>query len=253
MGFIGKMLVMFHAVLSIGMLTWAIGVYTQKINWKSADKEDPGVFDRQQAKAEDLTGAMNRAYYRWTSNYGSVRLFEDQRFPRRSYYTTHLNLVQNGPDTAPAVLQLPIDPATGFLDGPFPPTMRAKLPPRPVSAPSGANAKSIAGYEADIKQTYLDIDASQKENSKALTDRELVNNEVTGVTKPKLIKGLRQQINEQKLIEDEANLEVLYVGGFTTIREAEFGLLKKRRDALTVRMAELKKYIDAKGKLESGR
>ncbi len=247
MGFIGKMLVMFHAVLSIGMLTWAIGVYTQKINWKSADKEDPGVFDRQQAKAEDLTGAMNRAYYRWTSNYGSVVLFEAQRFPRRSFYTTQLTLVQNGPDTSPAVLQLTTDPATGFLN------VDPRVARKPVAAPSGANAKSITGYEADIKQTYLDIDASQKENSKALTDRELVNNEVTGVTKPKLIKGLRQQINEQKLIEDEANLEVLYVGGFTTIREAEFGLLKKRRDALTVRMAELKKYIDAKGKLESGR
>lgn len=244
MAFLGKLLVMLHAVLSIGMLTWAVGVYTQRIKWKSADKEDPGVFDRQQVKQDALKDAMNRAYFRWTGNYGSVVIFENERSPRRDYYAARLKEVESG-TADPSVIVLATDPATGFLN------VRGGQRV-PVKSPGGTNLKSIAGYEIDIKKTYEDITASQKENTAALAARALINNEITGVTKPKVSKGLRQQINEQKLIEDEANLEIIYIEGFTTIREAEFGLLKKRKDALDVRTAELKKFLDGKGLTGTG-
>ncbi|WP_020470498.1 hypothetical protein [Zavarzinella formosa] len=243
MGMFGKILVMFHTVLSLGMLTWAVGVYTQRINWNSPSKDAPGVFDRQKAKTEDLKDAMNRSYYRWTANYGNVLQFEVERFPRRVFYTSQMNLLQYGSTVkggksdepaVPAVQELVLDPRTGFLD------VTKVTGRKPIPAPNGGNVRSIVGYEAAMNQAYKDIAASQAKNTKLLADRDLVNNEITGVTKPMLVKGLRQQINEQKLIEDEAVSEVAYVKGFTTIREAEFGLLKKRRDALSNRENELK-------------
>lgn len=255
MGFLGKLLVMLHSVLSLGMLTWAIGVYTQRINWKSPDQKDPGVFDRQKVKVDDLMIGMDRAYYRWTSSIQNVRAIEEsQRYPRREFYVANLNLVLSGratenpmdPLVASPVNTLAIDPRTGFLDvNPARPT--------PLKDPSGmGNLKSIAGYELDIAATFEEIRVSQIANKKALDDREVVNNEITGVTKPKLIKGLRQMINEQKEIEDEANLESTYVEGISTIRDAEFGLLKKRKDALVFRLDELKKYLDGKAKSGTG-
>ena len=50
---------------------------------------------------------------------------------------------------------------------------------------------------------------------------------------------MRQLINEQKNIEDQAKAEDVYVNDAVTNREAEFGLLKKRRDALVARKNEL--------------
>lgn len=252
MGMLGKLLVMVHSVLSIGMLTWALGVYTQKINWKSPNKENPGVFDKQTARMEDLKLAMNQSYYRWTGNYAGVLQLEGERFPRRSFYTGQLNLLQfgaltpGGKEVDPAVQELVSDPRTGYLDV-SKPTGR-----KPIVSPAGGNLKSVVAYDREMTKLYEDIRASQLRNVKLQADRELLNKEIIGVTKPALVKGLRQQINEQKLIEDEANAEIVYVGGFSTIREAEFGLLKKRRDALSGRMAELKKFNEAKGKTESG-
>ena len=70
------------------------------------------------------------------------------------------------------------------------------------------------------------------------TDRDKLNRESVGVKDP-LAKGLRQLINEQKEIEDQAIAEDAYIINSVTNREAEFGLLKKRRDALVQRKAEL--------------
>ena len=59
-----------------------------------------------------------------------------------------------------------------------------------------------------------------------------------------LVKGLRTLINEQKNIMDQAEAEDRYVAVFVTNREAEFGLFKKRRDAMQARAAELNRFMD---------
>ena len=252
MGMLGKILVMVHSLLSLGMLTWAVGVYTQRINWKSPNRENPGVFERQESAIADRRLAMNQAFYRWTGNQQSVLNFEAQRYPRRAFYTGQLNLLQYGataPGGAvvdPAVQELASDPRTGYLD------ISRVTGRKPLTAPLGGNLKSVVAYERQMKKLYEDIRASQLLNVKIQADRELLNNEIIGVTKPALVKGLRQLINEQLLIADEAELEITYVGGFSTIREAEFGLLKKRKDALTGRMTELKKHTESTGKMASG-
>ena len=60
------------------------------------------------------------------------------------------------------------------------------------------------------------------------------------MTQPILVKGLRTLINEQKLMSDQAEAEDRYASVFVTNREAEFGLFKKRRDAMLGRVEELK-------------
>ena len=97
---------------------------------------------------------------------------------------------------------------------------------------------SIAGYERKMARLVEDIKASQVRNDQAIVERDTLNREIIGSQQAK---GLRRRYNEQVEIMDRAQAEDQYVATFVTNREAEFGLLKKRRDALTGRMEELNK------------
>jgi hypothetical protein len=85
-----------------------------------------------------------------------------------------------------------------------------------------------------------DIQASQVKSAKAIAERDKLNDDIVGHTQPTLKKGLRTLLLEQVTFKERAEREETYVTGFVTNREAEFGLLKKRRDAMLDRMEELK-------------
>jgi hypothetical protein len=101
---------------------------------------------------------------------------------------------------------------------------------------------SVAEYDTRMAKLVEDIKASQKKSELAIVERDKLNREIVGVTQPTLVKGLRTLINEQKLIFDQAELEDRYASVFVTNREAEFGLFKKRRDAMLSRVEELKNW-----------
>lgn len=263
MGFIGKVLVVLHGALAVAVLAWAIGVYTHRVNWNTpatqAGKEPPGpgLFDRQKDKAAEYNVAVDRSYTRWTTNLTQVQALENERYPRRAFYARELEFVRAGGRkdkdgrALDPVLELATDPATGFLD-PY-----GKVPRRPVMVREGTMAgagavaaRSIDQYGKDIVKAVEDIQASQKKNGEFIDLREKLNREIVGVTDPTPIKGLRTQLAEQKVIEDQANFESVYVTGFVTNREAEFGLLKKRRDAMQARMTELEKFTQPPPKPE---
>jgi hypothetical protein len=238
---LSRILVIVLAAGGIGLFIWSLGVYTQRINWVSQNKkEDPGVFDRQADKIQEYQKGVDTSFRRWSGNLQTVNFLESQRYPRRAFYAGQLNLVRssspvaNGQPVPNPVQNLVIDPNTGYLDISKP----VGRPPIMVSASEPAD--SILGYQRKTAQVIKDISASQQQNQKALADRDIVNKEIVGIKEPMLVKGLRQLINEQKQIEDEANVEDGYVSRNVTNREAEFGLLKKRRDALSARTVELR-------------
>jgi hypothetical protein len=237
MAFLGKLLVVVCGALSIAVFAWALGIYTQRISWQSVNKDDPGLFDRQKEKAEDYGKAADRALNRWSSNLATVQLLENERYPRRAFYAGQKYLIETGQwggkDVPQPVQQLQYAP-NGFLD------ITRPVGRPPVEVRPGVAADSINGYQKKMAKLLQDIRASQTKNEKMIAERDAFNREIVGVTQPMLIKGLRQFINEQNTITDRADVENTYVSGFTTNREAEFGLLKKRRDALTGRMKELK-------------
>ncbi|HKB39686.1 MAG TPA: hypothetical protein VKD72_24835, partial [Gemmataceae bacterium] len=238
MAFLGKLLVIVCGALSIAVFAWALGIYTQRISWQSVNKDDPGLFDRQKEKAEDYGKAADRALNRWSGNLATVQLLEGERYPRRAFYAGQKYLIETGQfggrDVPQPVQQLQFAP-NGFLD------ITKPVGRPPVEVRPGVAADSINGYQKKMAKLLQDIRASQAKNEKMIAERDALNREIVGVTQPMLIKGLRQLINEQNTITDRADVETTYVSGFTTNREAEFGLLKKRRDALTGRMAELEK------------
>jgi len=231
--------VIVHAALSLAVLAWAVGIFTHRIHWNApqgagANKED-SIYARQKSKADEYNVAVDRAYTRWSGNLFQVQALDQERYPRRVFYGTQLYLVQTGQLNGKAVqnpVRQLVNAPNGFLD------IRPGANHPPFEVRPGVPADSIAGYEKKMTQRVEDIKASQEVNDKALAEREALNRQIIGT---QMEKGLRRRYNEQVAIFDQAQAEDQYVANFVTNREAEFGLFKKRRDALTDRMHELEK------------
>jgi len=241
MGTLGKVLVVVHGALSLAVVAGSLGIYTHRIHWNAppaaANKED-SVFVRQKAKADEYNVAADRAYTRWSGNLAQVKLLDNERYPRRAFYGTQLILVQTGQLNGKAVpnpVQQLVNAPNGFLD------VRQMTGRPPFEVRPGVPAQAIATYEQTMARRVEDIKASQVRNEQFITERDALNREIIGTRQPMVVKGLRQRYNEQIEIMDRALAEDQYAATFVTNREAEFGLLKKRRDALSGRMNELKK------------
>jgi hypothetical protein len=261
MSTIGKVLVLLHGALAITVLAWAIGVATNRIDWNTppADKGGggPGLYDRQKALAAEYNAAVDRSHARWSGNLNQVLVLEAERYPRRAYYQLHLYVMQTGklgdkdvPNPVQDVLN-PLAP-NGFIDVPRLPNgqldMTRALARKPYEVRPGVPAKSAAQYDREMAKFVEDMKGLQVTSEKAIVEREKLNREIVGVTQPTLVKGLRTLINEQKNILDQAEAEDRYVAVFVTNREAEFGLFKKRRDAMQARVAELNTFMDGQKK-----
>ncbi|HVK11182.1 MAG TPA: hypothetical protein VM597_20605 [Gemmataceae bacterium] len=243
---LGKIMVVVFTALSLAVFTWAFGVYTQRIEFSApAGKDTPGIFKTQQAKAAELSANADRAFTRWSGNLATITNVEGQRYPRRSYYAALLQLGEYGliwnaqaRQWAPAPAGVPMFQVLaitkdGYIDvspGPRQPVL---------SREGGAPLRSLANYAQDAVKLAQDIRTSREANVKWIDERKKLNDEIVGVTEPQLVKGLRRLISEQKTIDEQANMEDVYAADVVTNREAEFGLLKKRRDAMTARMEEL--------------
>lgn len=247
MAFIGKLLVVLHSAVALGVLAWAIGIYTQRIDWNTPptqpgkDAPAPGLFDRQKAAAERYNAAVDKAYTRWSGNLFQVNSLEAERFPRRAFYKNELEVIRTGkvdgkPVTGPPVKEL-VTASNGYLD------VRPNIPRNPVEVRPGVRAESIDGYTTKMVKIREDISASQAKNAKAIEERDKLNDDIIGHTQPTLKKGLRTLLLEQIGFRERAEREDMYSVSFVTNREAEFGLLKKRRDAMNGRIEELNKWI----------
>lgn len=238
---IGRGLLLLHAMISIGMLAWSLGIYTNRIKFKTGSTEAPGVIDASEIRLEDMKIAANRSYTRWTTNVLTVANLEQERFARRIFYVGQLNLVKTGslapgqPALPTPVQQLVVNPRNGYLDISNPtgrPAIDVRTTPR-------VTAKSLVAYDKELVVLADSIVKAQAESARLLGERKKLNDEISGPTEPPIFKGLRQLVAEQQDIIENAGKELDYVTNNVTNREAEFGLLKKRRNALLNRKMEL--------------
>lgn len=246
MGFIGKLLVVVHAAASLSVLGWAVGVFTHRIDWNTpkvdAGKEAaPGLFDRQKAEADKYTAGVDKSYTRWSGNLSQVELLERERYPRRAFYAAELHRIRTGKvnvngkeiDVRDDPVRVMVNAPNGYLN------IDPNAPRQAVEIRPGFKANSMAGYDRLTTKLVEDIQASQAQNARAIAEREKLNDDIIGHTQPTLKKGLRTLLAEQQGFKDRADREEMYVIGFVTNREAEFGLLKKRRDAMEDRKKEM--------------
>jgi hypothetical protein len=242
MGTLGKMLVVVFGAASIGVFAWSFAVYTQRIAWTSASKDTPGVLDKQKERVADYSRNVDRALNRWSGNLATVQVLEAEKFPRRSFYGNQLNIARTGLMSnamgqtvkVPEPIQQLVTAANGFLD-------IRQFVGRPPVVVNDKPLNSIEGYRTLMNQIEQDIVASRNANVTHLADREKLNTEIVGELAPRKVKGLRELITEQRLIETNAGYQDISESDMATNWEADFGLLKKRRDGMRARLDELKR------------
>ena len=254
MGFLGKLLVILNGALSLLFLTWALGVYTNRMDWfsrKTASGEEvQGRVERLQAQISDLATARGRAESRLKTN--SQELTDPNNGPEvmrpgwLDFYDFRLNLVQTGrgpdgkevPDPVVEIvvqgdrLALAKQPITKpDIDDPS-----KQTPLRSVEYYAGS-PDSPGGATAVVSK---DIAEAQKETASLIEQEKKTTLEIVG---PPNGKGLRTRIDEQRAIARNAANEREYLQEFLVNRQAEVQLLQKRLRSLERRIAELQEFI----------
>jgi len=141
----GKILVFANLMLSLGMAAWAMGLYTQRVNWtnKSAPEAGPGELKKREDRIKDLSAELAAADKRHTE--AKARLFEVrvQRAYNNDLYRRYIDHMTgtyyNGPlegatDQNPAQVPLLANGQTVPSD-----------PKRPESPPQMEAAKDRTG------------------------------------------------------------------------------------------------------------
>ena len=89
----GKVLVLVNLGLSVAMAAWAIGVYTQRIDWSTnkgtADKA-PGELVKRQERLRQLTDTHGFATLRWRDAVAGVSAVEKKRWQDQLWYAAEL-------------------------------------------------------------------------------------------------------------------------------------------------------------------
>lgn len=253
MTFIGKLMVVLLTVLSLTMVTWAAGIYTQRLDWYPDKTLGPDQAKGRIAKLQDdiqvLLATKQQAEKLWTDNYVRMRTLEADRIARQQWYAGQLELLRtgklNGQDVAPAVQQLApdaIDPTQ-----PLPsPTNR-----QPELGADGQPLKAIEVYDRLIAahlRTLSNDDPQmpglQQQIAAVIAEEEVLTNEITGTTVDgQLIKGLRMKIDEQREIALDSQAEREYIVPFLTNRRADLEMVLRRQTSLQARVDEVKRYL----------
>jgi hypothetical protein len=242
---LGKWLVLINVALSLMFLAWAVGLYSNHINWATPPSDSgqrvQGMVDELKEQITRLVAARDSADNRWFDATGRVLALEMERPARQKYYADLTRSVRQGDLAAinPPVQQLEFDRATG----------RVVLKPtgRPPVEIDGQPALSMAGYRAAIHDKTAQISAAQQQVTALVGETEKLTRQVTGFIPPgdgervtAEQKGLRMVLAEQEKLAHDLRLEQDYLRSPLTNYAIQTDLLRKRQAALAARLDELK-------------
>jgi hypothetical protein len=242
----GKILVFANLMLSVGMAAWAMGLYTQRVNW--TNKSTPEAGQAELKKREDIIKEVSAevaiAEKRHTE--ARARLFEQRA--QRSYnndlyrrYIDHMTgTYLNGPlegATEQNPAQVPTVLATGQTVPSDP--RRAESPPSMEAAKdrAGAPLRSYFAYVTDLYKTQdaiavASVNLAQANKAAEERTKIIAGTEEKDGNKTVLKPGLRQlleneQIKTGKIEAEEERLKPLLVNSYVEIQ-----LLVKRFEQL---------------------
>jgi hypothetical protein len=245
----GKLLVFVQFILSIVFLTWAIGLYSQRIDWapgktllgdpipevkgrvgELADEIKTFVGD-----AKDKDGSRDKAELRWQTAYQGLADATKSREEYQRWYKDQLSLAQRGEDT---LGRRPADAPVRHLV--YNPNGTLKMDPdlkvRPAVQSFGAPVKSVEDYYKESDQLQKDVEKAQEKLYETVVEAEKITREIVGSPTNY---GLRRNLRDEEAyyrnaLEEQRYLEPVYNG-----RTAEFEVVKKRNAQLERRKQEL--------------
>src|SRR5262245_16002564 len=97
---LGKWLVLINVMLSLVFLAWAVGLYSNRINWATPPSDSgqrvQGMVDELKEQITRLVAARDAADARWFDATGRVLALEMDRPARQKYYADLTRSVRQG-------------------------------------------------------------------------------------------------------------------------------------------------------------
>ncbi len=255
MSFLGKFLIFAWTLFSFAMLSWALALYTNRIDWtKTAAKEGKpeGVLVARAKRVEEGWARLDASEKRWTAERTRLLAVEKRTVADRAWYSQQLKAARGAPGNKDATIL-----AVQLVEG------------KPVLNQQGGlmtePAKDRSGQPLFTNQAYLDrltdvsnqIEEQQKKYVAAVKEeveltqlasgpKPVEDKNIRNVVAPKydLKPGdlpLRQRIIDEQAKNAQAADELSDLKGRRTNSLVETELLLERRAQLEARIEELKK------------
>lgn len=237
----GKILVCLNLVFSLALCAFALGVYTQRINWtvepsvaqaQSAPEKAAGELAIRRDRIDKLWLSLVAAEARQQPAAANLRQLEYQRYADQQWYAKLLDhMLKDATEKDPVKLLVLRDGKLVPDDKNFGrPTLedgkdRAKLPLR-----------SYEGYDKDYKENYRLL-AEERGRLAKLVEEDLTLTQRT-IGPKGLLQRIEDEEDKRQRVEDEIR-DFVRPHLINVLVESE--LLIKRRNALRDRVEELKK------------
>ncbi len=221
----GKILLFINLILSLAFAAWAVGIYTNHIDWPGGGlgpDRAQGEYTRRQAEITGGQKAAGLALARWQGATGTLLTLEDAQPKYQQWYAAQLNTLEGDGDSVKG-LKFNNNQLVPFQEG----TVIAGIKPRKTLA------QNLSTTEADILKQ---IDEARKLLAEAQRLTEEINGNKENKTNPK---GLRDLLAEEETVQVNARTELKYLEPFLYNRVAEVTLLQNRKDSLSRRVKEL--------------
>jgi hypothetical protein len=238
---LGKILVFANLILSILFATWALGLYTNRLDWPGGGApvipggKALGEVGTRKAEIADREKATSLALNNWILGNATLNAMEfTQRPTAQKWYADKLKLLEDG--------QAPVGALVYGKDGKLQLQDGAAIP-----GPDGQPLRARAPVQQLIAATEAE---TQQLNTQALNDlkeAEELTAQINGVREGNEIKlkGLRDLLAEEELANTRGKSEIEYTRPFRYNRQIEAALIQERQAALAARMDELKKVSAA--------
>lgn len=244
---LGKTLVIVNLILSLVFASWAMGVFTNRIDWPGGGaptvpgERALGEIGKRKAEIDEYTlpAKGNRAglalgnWRAWTDALTTLETVERPR--ARAWFTAKLKGLEDG--------QGPITALVYGSDG----RLQIGADGKPILGPDGQPLRSRATARQAIAATDAQIKEQTDQANRDLKAAEELTIQINGIREGNLVKqkGLRDLLAEEELARRNALAEIEYVRPFRFNRQAEGELLQKRQASLGQRLEELKKVSTA--------
>lgn len=249
MTWFGKILVLFNLALSLTLMTWAMMLFLNRVDWsdqKGKEGRPDGELVRRQEQAKNLWDLIPPAEIAWQSarrtlvdlEEGKPPQRKDGRLANRAWYEAELEHLRTGAAANDPAREVVFDANRRFTpdDKNYGrPQMRqaTDLAGKPLTL------KSLAAYEQEEKAVFAALEKEQN-RLKAGTEEDTRLTEML-LTLPDRPKGLQQRLAEAQVERDRVLSEQDLIKRPLINTQVESELLLNRKRQLEYRLEELKK------------
>ncbi len=239
MTLLGKILVCVNFVMSLFMAAWALGLYTQRVDWSNTQAKSgkpEGVLATRQRQVKEAWEKLLPAEARHRSAEASLRTLEQRRPGDRTFYADELKHLARGADErSPART---ISWKAGRMEMEKQGPDRAERPKMVVYRDkAGRQLRSLDSYRKEFDATLVSILQAMDDYEKAVKRDTELTQEIAGIQGR--TKGLRQRLCDEddktrRVLDEQAALEPIMINA-----NVESQLLLKRQKSLLERLQEL--------------